>query len=159
MSRMISQSPPKKLVVGKERLIDVLQEELEAGLDEEERNIAMHQWSKYRRSFREGKVKARALIHERQTVDVVPGSTRPTEFDYRSFDGDVTKFRQFWDQFESSVHQKTDLADAAKLTYLRSCVTGEVLGAIAGLAAANADYQVAVQRIKQRLDRPVIATR
>ncbi|KRZ69036.1 hypothetical protein T10_8934 [Trichinella papuae] len=105
-------SYPKKLVIGKERLvrllrelnqlleeravvpeieeqlrmteelhrqIDVLQEEFEAGLDEEERNIAMDEWSKYRRSFREGKAKARALITERQAVDLVPGSTRSEE--------------------------------------------------------------------------------
>ncbi|KRY92320.1 hypothetical protein T4B_6161 [Trichinella pseudospiralis] len=98
-----------KLVIGKERAavseieeqlrmteelyrqIDVLQEEFEAGLDEEERNIAMDEWWEYRRSFREGKAKVRTLIIERQVVDVIPGSTRSEErklyhdSNYRSF--------------------------------------------------------------------------
>ncbi|KRY84554.1 hypothetical protein T4D_675 [Trichinella pseudospiralis] len=65
--------------------------------------------------------------------------------------------RSFWAEFEISVHQRTDVADGAKLTYLRSCLTGEVHAAIAGLAAANADYQVTVQRIKEHLGRPVTA--
>ncbi|KRZ46257.1 hypothetical protein T4C_6716 [Trichinella pseudospiralis] len=73
------------------RQIDVLQEEFEAGLDEEERNIAMDEWWEYRRSFREGKAKVRTLIIERQVVDVIPGSTRSEErklyhdSNYRSF--------------------------------------------------------------------------
>ncbi|KRZ25176.1 hypothetical protein T4B_11937 [Trichinella pseudospiralis] len=84
MSRMISQYHPKKPVVRKERLtveqlrmteelyrqIDVLYDELEVGLDKEERNIAMDEWSNYRRSFRECKTKARALINGKPAFDV-----------------------------------------------------------------------------------------
>ncbi|KRY86531.1 hypothetical protein T4D_7652 [Trichinella pseudospiralis] len=116
----------------------------------------------------ESKGKAQTLIDELRAVDVVPGSIRPAEADRNvrlrrcalpKFDGDVTKFREFWDQFESSVHQRRDLVDAVKLVYLRDCLTGDALGAIAGLSAANADYQVAVRRLKDRFDRPVVATR
>ncbi|KRY67843.1 hypothetical protein T4A_13413 [Trichinella pseudospiralis] len=116
----------------------------------------------------ESKAKAQTLIDELRAVDVVPGSIRPAEADRNvrlrrcalpKFDGDVTKFREFWDQFESSVHQRRDLVDAVKLVYLRDCLTGDALGAIAGLSAANADYQVAVRRLKDRFDRPVVATR
>ncbi|KRX12621.1 hypothetical protein T07_1176 [Trichinella nelsoni] len=59
---------------------------------------------------------------------------------------------EFWHQFESSVHQQRDLADAVELVYLRDCLTGDALGAIAGLSAANADYQVAVRRLKEEWD-------
>ncbi|KRY84555.1 hypothetical protein T4D_249 [Trichinella pseudospiralis] len=51
------------------RQIDVLYDELEVGLDKEERNIAMDEWSNYRRSFRECKTKARALINGKPAVD------------------------------------------------------------------------------------------
>ncbi|KRY58771.1 hypothetical protein T03_7489 [Trichinella britovi] len=201
MSKLKSLSLPKKLDLGKRRLIKLLdeldqlleeraalreieeqlrtseehyrqveesQEEFETTLNDDEVDSAMDEWAKFRQSFRQSKAKAQTLIDELRAVDVVPGSIRSAEADryvrlprcaLPKFDGDVTKFREFWDQFESSIHQQRDLSDAAKLVYLRDCLTGDALGAIAGLSAANADYQVAVRRLKERFDRPVVATR
>ncbi|KRZ30473.1 hypothetical protein T4B_4446 [Trichinella pseudospiralis] len=175
---------PKKLDLGKRRLIKLL-DELDQLLEERAalREIEEQLWTSeehYRQveetqeefettlNDDESKAKAQTLIDELRAVDVVPGSIRPAEADRNvrlrrcalpKFDGDVTKFREFWDQFESSVHQRRDLVDAVKLVYLRDCLTGDALGAIAGLSAANADYQVAVRRLKDRFDRPVVATR
>ncbi|KRZ75666.1 hypothetical protein T10_11403, partial [Trichinella papuae] len=75
------------------------------------------------------------------------------------FGGDVTEFRGFWDRFADSIHKRTDLSDGAKLTYLRGCLTGDALRAIISLSSSNADYEVAVQRLKERFDRPYIAVR
>ncbi|KRZ81526.1 hypothetical protein T08_11933, partial [Trichinella sp. T8] len=164
------------------RQVEESQEEFETTLNDDEVDFAMDEWAKFRQSFRQSKAKAQILIRYRgarknrhtspslsnRAVDVVPGSIRSAEADrfarlprcaLPKFDGDVTKFREFWDQFESSVHQQRDLSDAVKLVYLRDCLTGDALGAIAGLSAANADYQVAVRRLKERFDRPVVATR
>ncbi|KRX74106.1 hypothetical protein T06_6094 [Trichinella sp. T6] len=51
-----------------------------------------------------------------------------------------------------SVLSRNSMADAVKPVYLRNCLTGDTFGAISGLTAGNADYQVAVRRIKKRKD-------
>ncbi|KRY76642.1 hypothetical protein T4D_8473, partial [Trichinella pseudospiralis] len=79
---------------------------------------------------------------------------RLPHFELPKFDGDVTRFREFWDQFEASIHQPTDLCDATKMAYLRSCLTGVALDALQGLSAANQGYETAVQRLKGCFDRP-----
>ncbi|KRZ24700.1 hypothetical protein T4C_1824 [Trichinella pseudospiralis] len=65
--------------------------------------------------------------------------------------------REFWDQFEVSVHQQVDLSNATKLVYLRGCLTGVALDALQGLSAANQGYEIAVQRLKERCNRPHVA--
>ncbi|KRZ47749.1 hypothetical protein T02_12903 [Trichinella nativa] len=144
------------------RQVEESQEEFQTTLNDDEANTAMDEWARFRQTFRKSKAKARALIDEMRAVDVVPGSIRSAEADRNirlpqyalpKFDGYVTKFRQFWDQFESSVHQQKDLADAVKPVYLRNCLTGDTFGAISGLTAGNADYQVAL------FEKAVVATR
>ncbi|KRY46998.1 hypothetical protein T03_12385 [Trichinella britovi] len=75
------------------------------------------------------------------------------------FDGDVTRFREFLDQFEVSVHQQVDLSNARKLAYFCGCLItieyGVALDALRGLSAANQGYELAVQRLKERFDRPL----
>ncbi|KRY11597.1 hypothetical protein T12_1272 [Trichinella patagoniensis] len=75
------------------------------------------------------------------------------------FDGDVTRFREFLDQFEVSFHQQVDLSNATKLAYFRGCLItieyGVALDALRGLSAANQGYELAVQRLKERFDRPL----
>ncbi|KRX77880.1 hypothetical protein T06_3436 [Trichinella sp. T6] len=76
------------------------------------------------------------------------------------FDGDVTRFREFLDQFEVSVHQQVDLSNARKLAYFCGCLItieyGVALDALRGLSAANQGYELAVQRLKERFDRPLV---
>ncbi|KRY27481.1 conserved hypothetical protein [Trichinella spiralis] len=91
----------------------------------------MDEWSRFRRSFRECKAKARALITERQARDEIPRSTRTEEWKVRQprlelpkFHGDIRKFQEFWDQLEVSVHEQADLSNATNLAYLRRCLTG-----------------------------------
>ena len=38
------------------------------------------------------------------------------------FDGNILNWRIFWEQFESTVHTKTQLTDSYKLTYLRDAL-------------------------------------
>ncbi|KRY08441.1 hypothetical protein T12_14619 [Trichinella patagoniensis] len=196
MSKVKLLSLPKKLDLGKRRLIKLLdeldqlleeraalreieeqlqtseehngkveesQEEFETTLNDDEANSVIDEWAKFRQTFRQSKAKSQTLIDELRAVDMVPDIIRSAEA-YRNvrlpvcalpnFDGDVTKFREFWNQFESSVQQQRDLADAVKLVYLRNCLTGDALRAITGLRAANADYQAAIRRFKERFDRP-----
>ncbi|KRZ84371.1 hypothetical protein T08_6859 [Trichinella sp. T8] len=75
------------------------------------------------------------------------------------FDGDVTRFHEFWDQFETSVHRQPGASGATKLAYLRGCLTGAALDTIEGLSASNQGYELALQRLRERFDRPMVAVR
>ena len=39
-----------------------------------------------------------------------------------TFDGNILNWRIFWEQFESTVHTKTQLSDSDKLTYVRDAL-------------------------------------
>ncbi|KRY33161.1 RNA-binding protein 28, partial [Trichinella spiralis] len=140
------------------RQTDALQVEYETSLDDAERRVAMMQWAKFRKSFRQSKAQARALISAVHAEEVGSRSTRTAEIernvqlshcDVPKFDDNVTKFREFWEQFDTSVHKQADLSDAVMLTYLRSC-----------LSAANADCdEMTARRLQERFDRPIAAIR
>ncbi|KRX21135.1 RNA-binding protein 28, partial [Trichinella nelsoni] len=140
------------------RQTDALQVEYEIGLGDAERRVAMMQWAKFRKSFRQSKAQARALISAVHAEEVGSRSTRTAEIernvqlsrcDVPKFDDNVTKFREFWEQFDTSVHKQADLSDAVMLTYLRSC-----------LSAANADCdEMTARRLQERFDRPITAIR
>ncbi|KRY33007.1 hypothetical protein T01_2299 [Trichinella spiralis] len=143
-----------QLVVTEEmyRRVDLLQEEYEAGLDGEEVKTAMAEWAEYRKGFRGITVRARTLLSAGKVE--AAGSQNTKAIEVR---GDVTEFRGFWDRFADSIHKRTDLSDGAKLTYLRGCLTCDALRSIISLSSSNADYEVAVQRLKERFDRPYTA--
>ena len=48
-----------------------------------------------------------------------PGPIKPPQIDIRPFDGDVMKWREFWDQFEASV-DKASYSPVDKFNYLKS---------------------------------------
>ncbi|KRX16267.1 hypothetical protein T07_2731 [Trichinella nelsoni] len=151
--------------------------ELELSLEEEERMMAEDDWSKYRKGFRERQARSLALMRSNGTdqpgrlddqgnasrsgPEMVTAATSVHEFaarlprsDLPKFSGDYTEFRAFWDQFDYRVHQRKDLSNAAKLTYLRGCLTGKVSDVISSLSSPNADYEVALNRLREKFDRP-----
>ena len=50
------------------------------------------------------------------------------------FRGEITKFRGFWESFQSAVHNNSDLTEIDKFNYLYSLLEGPGLRAIQGLA-------------------------
>lgn len=77
------------------------------------------------------------------------GAIRPPQLDITPFDGDVMKWREFWDQFEASV-DKASYSPVDKLNYLKSKLKGEALTAISGYQLSNSNYTVVVDVLKQR---------
>ncbi|KRX72237.1 hypothetical protein T06_8988 [Trichinella sp. T6] len=128
-----SQPPPKKLDVGKKRLVrllgelnQLLEEEAAVPLIEEQ----LRMLEEHYRQIEELQAKARALITEKQARDEVPRSTRTEKWKVRQprlelpkFHGAIRKFQEFWDQLEVSVHEQADLSNATNLAYLRRCLT------------------------------------
>ncbi|KRY28061.1 hypothetical protein T01_5854 [Trichinella spiralis] len=151
-----SSSPPRKLVELKRRLqffaeeLDQLcKENVAAGRIEAE---LVTTEEIYRRVDRFREEYETGLDGEEAATAIADAGELP------KYGGDVTEFRGFWDRFADSIHKRTDLSDGTKLTYLHGCLTGDALRAISCLSS-NGLYKVAVQRLKERFDRPYTAVR
>jgi len=58
--------------------------------------------------------------------------------------GDVTKWSEFWDSFESAIHQNFNLSPVNKFAYLNSLVEGSAAEAILGLRITGTNYEGAI---------------
>ena len=67
-----------------------------------------------------------------------------------SYNGDKQKFKEFWDQFEYTVHMNTKLSNIKKFSYLKGKLHGQAQSAISGLTLSNENYDVAVDILKER---------
>jgi hypothetical protein len=77
-------------------------------------------------------------------------SVKLPKIDMASFNGDKTKWLEFWDSFNSAVHSNKMLTKVDKFNYLRSKLIGEAKDAIAGLAFTNENYLVAIEILEKR---------
>ncbi|CAG2211395.1 unnamed protein product [Mytilus edulis] len=66
------------------------------------------------------------------------------------YNGDKQKFKEFWDQFEVTVHKNTKLSNVEKFSYLKSKLHGTAQSAISGLQLSNENYDVAIDILKDR---------
>lgn len=71
------------------------------------------------------------------------------------FDGDVLNWRQFWEQFSVSIHNRKTLSSSEKLVYLQQAIRkGSAQSVIEGLTRTGENYVEAVECLKSRYDRP-----
>ena len=77
-------------------------------------------------------------------------AAKPPQLDIQPFEGDVLKWKEFWDMFEASVHRVEKYANVDKFTSLKSKLTGDALQAIAGYQLSNDNYPVVVDVPKKR---------
>ena len=72
-----------------------------------------------------------------------------------TFDGNILHWRQFWEQFCVSVHNRPSLSNAEKLVYLQYALKdGSAKSIIAGLSQSGEHYDEAVKCLTDRFDRP-----
>ena len=76
-------------------------------------------------------------------------SVQLPKLDMHTFSGDKMKWSEFWDAFESAVHNKKKMSDVEKFNYLRNKVSGEARSAIQGLKLSNENYEVAIGTLKE----------
>ena len=72
----------------------------------------------------------------------------------KEFDGSVLNWQTFWDQFESTIHSKTNISNVDKFSYLTSFLCKSAYDTISGLAPTNQNYLEAVQLLKNRYGNP-----
>ncbi len=67
------------------------------------------------------------------------------------FKGQITKWNTFWDSFESAIHNNQDISKVDKFNYLNSVLEGPALRAIQGLTLTGANYDAAIDILKDRV--------
>ena len=69
------------------------------------------------------------------------------------FSGEITKFRAFWDSFESSVDKNSNLSAVDKFNYLNALLEGSAARSIQGLSLSEVNYTAAIEILKERFGR------
>ncbi|KRZ81262.1 hypothetical protein T08_12327, partial [Trichinella sp. T8] len=117
LNRMCDESEKAVVIQGQLSLVeklfeetDALQSAFEEGLEAEAQEASMIEWSGYRLDFLRSQARAhevagqgladRAAPQELKTAEVDPNVRLP-RLELPKFDGDVTRFHEFWDQFET----------------------------------------------------------
>ena len=69
-----------------------------------------------------------------------------------TFDGNVLNLKNFWEQFDVTIHSKTALSDTAKLMYLQDALKdGPARFVIQGLTRTSESYEEAIKCLKERV--------
>lgn len=72
------------------------------------------------------------------------------KLEVKRFKGNVCKWQEFWDSFESSIHQNDCLSDVDKFNYLRGLLEEPAKSCIAGFSLTASNYESAVNILKER---------
>ena len=77
----------------------------------------------------------------------------------QKFSGKIKGWQEIWDSFKSAIHDSPVLAKVGKFKYLRSYLEEPVRKVIGGLLLTVADYESAVQILKNRYAKPAMIKR
>ena len=66
------------------------------------------------------------------------------------FNGEITKFRAFWDHFQGAVDNNTSISPVDKFNYLHALVEGPAARSIQGLQLTEENYEAAKQIFQER---------
>ncbi|CAG2197218.1 unnamed protein product [Mytilus edulis] len=90
------------------------------------------------------------FIKSQQKSESAETNVKLPKIDIISFNGDKTKWNEFWDSFESTIDQNKRLSNIDKFNYLKSKLVGDAKYAISGLNVSHENYIVAVNILKER---------
>ena len=71
-----------------------------------------------------------------------------------TFDGQLTKWQQFWDVFERNIHTNGKLSNIDKFSYLCSLLHGTAAKVTEGFQITSANYPEAISQLKERFGQP-----
>ena len=70
------------------------------------------------------------------------------------FNGDVKRFRSFWDSFDSAINKNPSMSAVDKFNYLHTLLEGTAARSIQGLALSEANYPAAIGILQDRFGKP-----
>ena len=71
-----------------------------------------------------------------------------------TFDGQLSKWQQFWDVYERNIHGNPKLGNINKFSYLCSLLHGKAAKVIEGFQITSANYPEAITQLKERFGQP-----
>ena len=77
-------------------------------------------------------------------------SVRLPRIELKKCGGQIIKWQEFWDTFEATIHKNPSSQLIEKFNYLRAQLENEALKSIAGLELTNANYEAAINLLKER---------
>ena len=102
------------------------------------------------------------LLHKFKTSseENEPKTVKLPSLSIPTFDGEPTKWKSYWQQFEATIHNSKKLDDQLRMQYLlKSLTTKKAKDAIEGIDAVAEAYPEAVAALKSRFDRPQVIHR
>ena len=66
-----------------------------------------------------------------------------------AFDGSILQWQTFWDSFESSVHDNTNLSDVQKFSYLKSQLEGSATMTVEGFSLTHGNCSRAIDLLRE----------
>ena len=112
----------------------------EAETKKRDTNIAI---DKFRHEVEELKAQNHSTVSMRTSV-------RLPKIELKKFGGQIIKWQEFWDTFEATILDNPSLQPIEKFNYLRAQLENEDLQSIAGLELTNANYEAAINLLKER---------
>ena len=73
-----------------------------------------------------------------------------TTLQISKFNGDITTWQSFWDQFNSAIHSNDEISDINKFNYLSSYLCDSAKETISGLSPTSTSYNTAAELLKKR---------
>ena len=85
----------------------------------------------------------------------VSSGVKLPKIDVPTFKGNIMEWQSFWEQFDVSVHSRSQLTDPERLAYLRQALKdGPSKRVIEGLSGSGSAYREAIDMLQKRYDRP-----
>ena len=79
------------------------------------------------------------------------------KIDVPTFDENIMNGRNFWEQYEVSIHSRTHLSELEKLMYLQQSMNDSPASHTnEGLSGSGSDYKDAIKRLQSRYDKPLL---
>lgn len=93
------------------------------------------------------------LLNPAELPQIIQRAKLP-KLDVPAFDGNLIHWKQFWEQFTVSMHNRSNLSTTEKIIYLKYAIKdGSVKNAIKGLSHSCDNYDKVVECLKARYDR------
>ena len=84
---------------------------------------------------------------------------RLPQLEVRKFTGKIHEWTEFWDSFNSAIHENESLSKVDKFIYLRGLVEEPAKSAITGFSLKGDNYSAAVELLQRRFGNKIVVQR
>ena len=74
------------------------------------------------------------------------------KLDLPTFNGNLLGWQEFWDIFNSTIHQQS-LSNVVKFSYLKSSLRGAATSAVSGISITDGNYSIVIALLKETFGR------